>query len=41
MIRMRTVMITSIVASSALPMLPNGALEMCKNVNERDDGEGR
>ena len=40
MIRMRTVMITIIVASSALPMLPNGAIEMHIHVNERDDDEG-
>ena len=32
-------MITIIVASSALPMLPNGTPRMCINVNERDDDD--
>ena len=39
-------MITNIVASFAIPMLPNGTPKMYINVNERDDddhhdGEGR
>ena len=39
MIRMKTVRVAIIVASAALPMLPNGTLEMYIEVKERNDDD--